>query len=101
MQSGDFPCPCEAHSAKSSFYSSLLLVMATLVDRYSSMSVKSCLSQEDGRKGIGLLSDPMVDQPLLDRGQRSFAVPPGIEVCLQLPCFCGLIMCTVLITLSY
>ncbi len=56
--------------------------MATLVDRYSSMSVKSCLSRGDDRQGIGLLSDPMVDLPLLDRGQRSFAVPPGIEVCL-------------------
>ncbi|XP_064393901.1 proteasome subunit beta type-5-like [Halichondria panicea] len=53
--------------------------MATLVDRYSSMSVKSCLSRGDDRQGIGLLSDPMVDLPLLDRGQRSFAVPPGIE----------------------
>ena len=55
--------------------------MATLVERYSSLSVKSCLSPGDQRPDSKLLADPMVDLPLLDRGQRCFAVPPGIEVC--------------------
>lgn len=59
----------------SSFILCAARIMASLVDRYSSRSVKSCLST--GERG---LCDPLVDLPLLDRGQRCFAVPPGIEV---------------------
>lgn len=54
--------------------------MASLVDRYSSLSVKSCLLPVDQKQSSGLLGDPLVDLPLQDRGERCFAVPPGIEV---------------------
>ena len=56
-----------------------------LVEKYSSLSFKDCLSaykSDSERKH--LLGDPLADLPLSDCHQRTFAVPPGIEACFQI-----------------
>lgn len=50
-----------------------------LADRYSSLSVQSCLRPKESGQAIAVHGDPMVDVPLLSNNQRSFPVPPGIE----------------------
>ena len=49
-----------------------------LAERYSSLSFRDCLRPEEKARNDGL--DPLVDLPLLSSNDRSFAVPPGIEV---------------------
>lgn len=53
-----------------------------LAERYSSLSFQDCLrshvKRESGRSNV--VGDPLVDLPLRDSRQRTFAVPPGIEV---------------------
>lgn len=54
-----------------------------LADRYSSLSFKDCLSSIS-KRGEEAREDPLVDLPLTDNHQRTFAVPPGIEVRFQI-----------------
>ena len=54
-----------------------------LADRYSSLSVQSCLRPKESGQAIAVHGDPMVDVPLLSNNQRSFPVPPGIEVAMS------------------
>ena len=53
-----------------------------LADRYASLSFQDCLSSRTGNESEGrqTLDDPLVDSPLTVERQRTFAVPPGIEV---------------------
>lgn len=53
-----------------------------LVERYSSLSFKDCLSSHSKREqgGRDALADPFVDAPVTVGREREFAVPPGIEV---------------------
>ena len=49
-----------------------------LAERYSGLSFRDCLRPQEKVQEDGL--DPLVDLPLLSSNERSFAVPPGIEV---------------------
>ena len=53
-----------------------------LADRYSSLSFQDCLRScnKNGSEGSQCMGDPLVDIPLSDNHQRTFVVPPGIEV---------------------
>ncbi len=52
-----------------------------LAKRYSDVSVKECLRPQEKVKMAGLVGNPLVDLPLFGgSGQRTFAVPPGMEV---------------------
>ncbi len=52
-----------------------------LAERYSTVSVKECLRPQEKATAAKLVGDPLVDFPLFDsNSQRTFAVPPGIEV---------------------
>ena len=62
---------------------SLRIEMAlALADRYASLSFQDCLSshtkQESDKREV--LADPLVDAPIVVDRQRTFEVPPGIEV---------------------
>ena len=52
----------------------------SLAERYSSMSVASCLQQKT--RGP-MHEEPLVDLPLMADKPQSFAVPPGIEVSVR------------------
>ena len=56
---------------------------AALADRYSSLSFQDCLCSLGERETdrAEAAADPLVDLPLTDNHHRSFAVPPGIQVC--------------------
>ena len=52
-----------------------------LAEKYSALSLRDCLRPQEKVERCALIGDPLVDLPLLGRaGERSFAVPPGIEV---------------------
>jgi len=53
---------------------------STLAEKYSSLSLCDCLKLEEKPHRSGLLGSPLIDLPLLDNEQGSFAVPPGVEV---------------------
>lgn len=54
----------------------------SLVNRYSSLSVGDCLSSysKPEEEQSNLMGSSLVDIPLSDNHQRTFAVPPGIQV---------------------
>ena len=54
----------------------------SLAEHYSSLSVEDCLGL--GQSGHGLSEDPLVDLPLLKGQGASFALPPGVQVTVDL-----------------